>query len=89
MTRKPAKLPPIYVACPHCKGEGLREITGVYRETLELLRRHTGITGAALAASARCQPTAMNNRLARLEELGLVESTILGRERLYKTKAGL
>jgi Fic family protein len=74
--------------CNCCGGTGRLEVTGAYAETLALLRRELRprdeITGAALAAVAGCKPTAMNNRLARLEELGFVTSRRFGRLRLFR-----
>lgn len=75
----------IFTPCPHCGGHGPRKLTGIYAETLELLRQASGeIHGAALAAKAGCPATAMNNRLARLEELGLATSRRYGRQRLFR-----
>lgn len=73
------------VACSHCSGTGKVQLTGQYAETLVLLRRNKHeISGAALAFKANCEPTAMNNRLAALERMGLAESRRYGRLRLYK-----
>jgi len=73
------------VFCQHCSGTGRREVTGIYAETLALLRRQKQeVTGADLAAIDGCKATAMNNRLASLERLGLATSRRFGRKRLYK-----
>lgn len=73
------------VCCPHCKGTGRREVTGIYAKTLELLRRQGGErTGADLARLDGCKAPAMNNRLAGLERYGLVTSRRFGRLRLYR-----
>lgn len=73
------------VRCPHCRGAGEVELTGVYAETLALLRRHgKEASGAALARLDGCKATAMNNRLAALERLGLASSRRYGRERLFR-----
>jgi len=73
------------VRCPSCKGTGRIELTGVYAETLALLQRQ-GVerTGAELARLDGCKATAMNNRLAALERLGLAQSRRFGRLRLYR-----
>jgi hypothetical protein len=39
-----------------------------------------------LAVIDNCQPTAMNNRLAALERLGLAVSERYGRKRMYWVK---
>lgn len=72
-------------ACPHCKGKGVVELTGVYAETLAMLRSTSGpITGASLARESGCKATAMNNRLAVLERLGYASSERHGRERRFR-----
>jgi biotin operon repressor len=78
---------PVMVACPCCGGEGRVELTGTYRETLALLKRQRAeVNGAALARLAGCQETAMNNRLVRLERLGLAVGRRHGRERLWRAR---
>jgi DNA-binding transcriptional ArsR family regulator len=80
-----AKRGPIMVPCGHCHGHGRVLLTGVYADTLRILRDCSGEhTGADLARIAGTKPTAMNNRLARLEELGLATSHRYGRKRLYR-----
>lgn len=73
------------VTCGHCLGTGHIELSGVYAETLSLLRRQKDeVTGADLAKIDGCKATAMNNRLAMLENHGLATSRRYGRMRLYK-----
>ena len=72
------------VKCKACGGTGTIELTGVYAETLALLRSSGEISGAALARTAGVKPTAMNNRLAVLAKHGLARSRPYGRQRLYK-----
>ena len=56
------------LVCPTCKGKGRISFTGVYADTLELLRaQKEPINGAALARLHGVNPTAMNNRLTWLE----------------------
>jgi len=75
----------INVSCPHCSGKGDVELTGVYADTIALLRRQKKeVTGAELAAVVQCKATAMNNRLATLERFGLAVSRRYGRKRLYR-----
>lgn len=76
--------PTPFVKCPHCIGTGRIELSGVYLETLKRLRRYPdGIHAAALAKAMGCEPTAMNNRLAYLEEHSLVVSVRDGRKRVF------
>jgi len=72
-----------FIPCSHCDGEGYIELTGVHAETLSLLRGlPAALNGVELAKLANCNPTAMNNRLAWLEEQGLAERKRYGRESL-------
>lgn len=76
------------VTCPRCEGEGVVALTGVYAETLAGVRgwcrKHGGYIVANQAADAfGCEPTALCNRLDRLESLGLLTSETFGRERRF------
>ncbi len=75
--------------CPCCGGTGTIDLTGVYADTLKLLRRTGEATGAALARADGCKASAMNNRLAALERMGLAQSRRYGRERLYRAKEAI
>lgn len=78
-------MPSDRVTCGHCGGTGHIELTGVYADTLALLRRQRAeITGADLAKVDGCKETAMNNRLAMLESHGFAKSRRYGRKRLFK-----
>lgn len=71
--------------CGHCGGTGHVELTGIYADTLALLRRQKSeVTGAALSKIDGCKDTTMNNRLAMLERHGFATSRRYGRERLFK-----
>lgn len=71
--------------CPHCRGTGRLQLTGVYLRTLELLGEQSGpVNGSALAKAAGCKATAMNNRLIALERLGLAVGRRDGRQRLWE-----
>ena len=71
--------------CPRCGGSGEVEFNGVHADTLALLRKQRReVSGAELARLAGCKQTAMNNRLAYLEELGFAVSRRYGRERLFQ-----
>lgn len=71
--------------CSHCGGCGKVALAPMYSMTLVLLRRQRKeMTGAVLSRIDGCAATAMNNRLARLEEFGLVTSRIEGREKFYR-----
>lgn len=60
-------------------------MNGAHADTYFALIEHGGETsGANLARQFGCKATAMNNRLAYLEELGLATSRRYGRERLFK-----
>lgn len=73
--------------CPRCCGTGHVRLTGVHAETLkaafDLLRREPFIVAGRHADQFGCSPTALNNRLAWLEDHGLLCSTWYGRERRY------
>jgi hypothetical protein len=57
----------VRVRCKSCKGRGSIELSGVYRDTLELLRsQESECTGAQLALISGCKAPAMNNRLFRV-----------------------
>jgi len=73
-----------FVTCSHCNGSGEVELNGVFRDTLELLRRQKKeIHGAELARIDGCNPTAMNNRLEYLADHGFATSRTYGRKKLY------
>lgn len=74
-----------HVPCPWCRGTGKFAVTGVYADTLALLRKQScEVTGAVLAYAAGCKATTMNNRLSALERHGLATSRRYGVKRLYK-----
>lgn len=80
---------PDTVPCSCCGGTGRLLLTGVYADTLALLRRQPGeVSGAALARQDGCKAPAMNNRLASLERLGLATSRRYGRLRLFRAADG-
>ena len=73
------------VPCGCCEGSGEVPLGAEYHETLVRLRRmSSSITGAQLGKKMGVEPTAMNNRLRRLEELGLAKSTRVGRCRFFE-----
>jgi len=72
------------VSCWHCRGSGRVELTGVYADTLALLRRQREpLNGAALARLAGCSNEAMCNRLRAIERHGLAKSRRHGREAIW------
>lgn len=77
-----------HISCPHCKGKGTQPLTGVYAETLKGCRRLCRKGGYVMANRDAewfgCGPTALNNRLSRLEELGFLVSEKYGRQRRFK-----
>lgn len=73
------------VPCSHCAGEGWIVLTGVYADTLTLLKKQKKeLSGVELAGIAKVNPTAMNNRLVALEGYGLATGRRYGRYRLWK-----
>lgn len=73
--------------CSKCNGVGIVPLTGRALETYHLLRRQRApINGADLARQIDIAETAMNNRLARLERLGLAARQINGVESLWVAK---
>lgn len=74
--------------CWCCGGSGSVEVAGEYLETYRALVAAGETWGAALAPSLGCQPTAANNRLAKLEEKGLAVSRREGRRRLFTAVVG-
>ena len=73
----------IMVKCGHCCGKGQVEFTGDIRDTLELLDKVNGVTGADLAAKVGIKATAMNNRLAYLLRMGLARCVRHGQKKIY------
>ena len=77
-------MPPDLTPCPACDGSGRIPLTGVYAETLMLLRKHgKEMTGSDFARLIDIERTAACNRLARLEAMGFVKSRRYGSKRLY------
>lgn len=78
------------VTCGTCGGVGHVPLSPVYAATLDILRSiGCPVTSAQMAPHAQCKPTAMNQRLAKLEELGFATSTgspFDARIRLYTAK---
>jgi len=75
------------VECGICRGRGTVPLTGVYAETLDMLRHCTGeVTGSELARADGCKVPAMCNRLAVLERYGFAVSRRHGKKRLYRAK---
>lgn len=73
------------ISCSRCGGAGKIELTGVFAETLTLLRAQSAaLSGVEMAQLANVNPTAMNNRLAWLEAHGFARSEWYGRSRLYR-----
>lgn len=73
------------IPCSHCAGEGEITLTGIYADTLAMLRlQEEEVTAVQLAALDGRNPTAMNNRLTALEGFGFATSRRYGRSRLYK-----
>lgn len=74
----------VYRTCTCCNGAGVVEISGVYLDTLRLLRgQKSPRSGADLARLAGCTGEAMANRLQRLAELDLARYQPAGRRKLW------
>ena len=86
MKRKPKPQAEDFIPCSHCAGEGWIALTGVYADTLALLRlQEEEVTAAQLAAiDGDCQLTAMINRLNALEGFGKAESRRYGQRLFWK-----
>jgi hypothetical protein len=70
--------------CWQCGGHGHVELSGVYSDTLDLLRRqNTPLSGSALSKLAGCSNESMCNRLRAIERHGLARSKRSGKERLW------
>lgn len=73
------------VPCSHCAGEGWVVLTGVYADTLTLLKKQRKeVSGAELARIAKVNSTAMNNRLCALEGYGFASGRRYGAVRMWK-----
>ena len=71
--------------CPHCQGTGKIPLTGIYAETLDKMRKlkFPFVVANQHAEYFGCQPTALNNRLRKLEEYGHVFSERYGAQRRF------
>lgn len=77
----------IRIPCTCCNGTGKVELTGVDAETLAGARRYLSRYACLVANRAAlwfgCQPTALSNRLKRLELLGLLKAEKYGKQVRY------
>jgi hypothetical protein len=72
------------IPCHCCSGTGRVEFTGVFADTLTLLRKQRRpITPTAMATIDGCKVTAMCNRLEALERLGFAKSHRYGRTGVF------
>jgi hypothetical protein len=77
------------IRCGHCGGRGTVPLSDEYAATLGHLRLcHRDVSGAEMGRLMGVAATAMNNRLAKLEEFGLATSRVSGRQRLYTATGG-
>ena len=78
----------VRVKCGYCDGNGDVLLTGVYADTLQVLRRMTRRHGYVVSnrdsTAFKCKPTALNNRLVVLEQYGLATSERYGRQRRFR-----
>lgn len=75
---------PETVPCGCCGGTGRVMLTGVYADTLALLRKQRQpLNGKQLSELDGCSNEAMCNRLRAIERYGLARSVRHGRERRW------
>lgn len=78
-----------HIPCSCCKGSGRIPLTGIYADTLKIIRRRW-VAGYYIVARRdadnwfQCNPTALSNRLKWLERNGLLVSETYGREKRYR-----
>jgi DNA-binding transcriptional ArsR family regulator len=78
----------VLIQCGHCCGKGKIELTGEGLETLKAVSKvGKETTSVELARTMGTKTPAMCNRLAVLEEQGLLVSRRYGRKRFYKLAA--
>ena len=65
------------ITCPKCNGSGKRELSKVYQQTLEVIRKLGSPTISELQKHFKgvC-PTAINQRVKRLKEFGAVTTSV-------------
>lgn len=77
----------IRISCTCCKGTGKVVFTGVFAETFRgaerYLKRHPYLVANRAAPLFGCQPTALSNRLKRLETMGLLKAERYGKQVRY------
>lgn len=78
----------VWVKCPYCGGCGRRRVTGVYLDTLRILRKRTKrglitVAGRHAEQCFKCKPTALNQRLRKLAEYGLARFDEYGKEKRF------
>lgn len=75
------------IPCGCCEGSGQVFLGEEYQKTLDLIRKSFRRPAHVLAnrdhKNFGCRPTALNNRLRRLEELGFLTSVRSGRVRRF------
>jgi len=85
------------IQCPQCKGSGIIPMPLALTDTLQVLLRarknfKEGISAdevhAICADSKYIKVTAVNNRLVKLERLGLVTREIRGKTYFWSAKGG-
>lgn len=78
---------PIKIQCSRCRGKGTVPLTGVYAKTMNVLKAlGKPMNGAQIGRLMGCKETAMNQRLIRLQGLGLAYGEWNGRERLWRAQ---
>ena len=76
MKKKPSRQ---HVKCTRCDGTGEVELSPLFEQTFNLVRKNPGRNGSELATLAGIKMEAMANRLVALQKHGLIHGDRRGR----------
>lgn len=80
----------IWKQCEHCQGRGRVKLSALFTQTLAVVRKYPGLSGAKLARklppAQRPSGEAMCNRLRALHQMGLVTFIQEGREKRWRER---
>jgi len=78
----------VWIQCPKCVGHGQIPLSPVLATTLSQVARHKEISTidlvAKLSLKEKIEPTALNNRLVALFEMGFVDRRHQGRSWIWR-----